>query len=382
MTKRKNKKANKPYKSKNEVKTLKPETFFRKIGIGPIKRERVINEFEKAGLKGFISYHQCNSDLKLAKIWWGGDFDMICLIANELSRLHVPSNSRILDVGGGTGHIAFWLSHIWPDCQITVADKYSNVGIQWAQEIGTDKVTFIDDQLPEMKNIGSDQYDVVLLSRVLANTNEFILPSSFKLDWDDFSLSQDGKNLICSLEKIAAVLNRVMKSNGKLIVIDSWSDDRILLVGKIFENKDLYINLDLFDFHRVNIKYSSIVFSKSSIEGPLRDIPMALATMITLGYDGAIFKEIAAQSLKKLFDENQPLMEFEYYASENNASCRHEIFEKYGLGIIYRTTSEGARMSSIFSAIDIPTHIESYRKMEEEIKGNGKDKIVQSVTVR
>lgn len=380
MSKNKNKKATKPYKTKNKSKTLNPDAFFQKIGIRPITSERRMYEFEKAGVKEIASYHQCNSDLKVAKIWWGCDFDKTCIVANELSKLNVPGNIRVLDIGGGPGHIAFWLRHIWPDCEITVVDKYSKVGIRWAQEIGTDKVTFINDQLPEIKNIDSNQYDVVLLSRVLANTNEFIFPSSLKFDWDEFSVSQDGKNLLCGLEKIAAGLNRVMKQDGKLIVVDSWSGDRILLVGKSFENKGLYINLDSFDYHRISINYSSIMFSKSSSEGPLQDIPMALATMFTIGQGGATFEGIAAQSLKKLFDGNQPLMEFEFVVSEHNVFGRDEIFEKYGLGMIYRTNSKGGRNASIFSAINIPAHIESYR--EEEIKSNGKNKIVQSVTVR
>lgn len=381
MTKRKNKKVSKLY-IKKEFKTLKPDQFFRKIGIRPIKSERRLYEFEKAGLKEIGSYHRCNSDLKLAKIWWGTEFYRLCLIANELKMLNVPNNLRILDIGGGPGHIAFWLNHIWPDCQITVVDKYSNVGIQWAQEIKTDKVSFINGQLPEIKSIESGEYDIVLLSRVLNNTNEFILPTSFKIDWDDFSLGKDGKDLMCGLEKIALSLSRVMKSDGKLIVIDSWSGDRILLVGKSFENMGLYINLDLFDCHRVSKSYSSIVFSKSINKAHLWDIPMALATMITLGDRGATFDEIAALSLKKLFDENEPLMEFEYYVNEHDASMRTDIYEKYGLGMIYRTTSDGARKAYIFSAVDIPVHIEGYRKMEEEIKSNGKDKIIQSVTVR
>ena len=382
MSKRKNKKANKPFKAKSETKILKPDTFFRKIGIRPINPDRVNHEFKQAGVMGPQSFHFCNSDLCLAKLWWGRELDRICLIANELSRLHVPSNSRILDVGGGPGHMAFWLNHIWPDCQITVVDKYSRVGIQWAQEIGTDKVTFIDDQLPEMKSVESDQYDMVLLSRVLANTNEFVLPSSFKGDWNDFSLSQEGTNLIHGLENIAAGLNRVMKSNGRLIVVDSWSGDRVLMVGKSFENRGLYINQDLFDYHRVSIAHSCIVFSKTRSEGPLRDIPMALATMITLGQGGKAFEEISAQAVNKLFGGGQPLMEFEFHENEHNTSMRSEIFEKYGLGMIHQATSEGARRTFIFSAIDIPMHIEGYRKMEEELRSNGTGKIIQSVTVR
>lgn len=382
MSKRKNKKANKPFKAKSETKILKPDTFFRKIGIRPIKPERVNDEFKQAGVMGTQSFPFYNSDLKLAKLWWGKDFDRICLIANELSRLHVPSNSRILDVGGGPGHMAFWLNHIWPDCQITVVDKYSRVGIQWAQEIGTDKVTFIDDQLPEMKSVESDQYDMVLLSRVLANTNEFVLPSSFKGDWNDFSLSQEGKNLICGLENIAAGLNRVMKSDGRLIVVDSWSGERVLMVGNSFKNKGLYINMDLFDYHRVNMAYSCIAFSKTSSEGPISDIPMALATMITLGQGGSRMEEMAALSLKKLFDGSQPLMEFEFHENERNESIRSEIFEKYGLGMIHQTTPEGARRTFIFSAIDIPTRIKGFREMEAELRSNGTGKIIQSVTVR
>jgi len=381
MSKRK-KRANKPHKTKNEIKLSNPAAFFRKIGIKPIKRERMENEFAKVGLKGIISYHQCSSDLKLAKIWLGGDFDKICRIANELSNLNAPSNVRVLDIGGGPGHIAFWLNHIWPDCEIAVVDLYSKVGIQWAKEIGTDKITFIDDQLPEIKSIGCNQYDVVLLSRVMNNTKEFRLPNSFKVDWDVFSLSEEGKRLIHAIEKVADELNRVLNSTGRVIVLDSWSGDRILLVGRSFENRGLYINLDLFDYHRVGRQCSSIVFSKSRNVGPLSDIPMSLATMIMQGKRGLYFTEMAAQSLKKLFDKNQTLMEFEYYVSAHNASVRTEISAKHGLGMIYRTTSEGFREAFIISAVNIPDYIERYKKMEEELKAKGEDKIIQTVTVR
>jgi protein-L-isoaspartate O-methyltransferase len=183
---------NNHYKEKKEtvLNPGYPKTFFRSIGIKPYVKEneeRDLQHFEKAIRNRFgketLSLfkdalnapdsrpmrHLCHTRLEFVKIWYGVDFPRICLVANLLQEIDIPDNRNVLDLGGGPGHLAFFMSKLWPDSKITVLDKYSHLGKEWANEIKENRVHFKDGQLSDLKTIDGCKFDLIIMSRVIGN---------------------------------------------------------------------------------------------------------------------------------------------------------------------------------------------------------------------
>jgi len=399
MSKRsKNKKDSCNNKSKSSKEIILPRGFLKKMGITPfadeehnlnkqfiakeIRKHFGQQEFEKfCGMKDVNNiYDYMCSKIFLTKLSYRCEYYRFCRIANALRDIPMAPDLKILDVGGGTGLLAFYMTQIWENSEIIVADKYSNVGSQWAKEIGADRVSFIDSILPDLPNIPDQHYDVVVLSRVLNVLDELNLPSFINTSWDNYSKSKEGIRRTEDLKKIGTSLKRVMKEDGSLIVVESWSGDRVLMVGKAFEQIGLSIDLDGFSPDHVSKEYSIITFSNTVNTKLIRDIPLALSTKVDEKYNDFTVHQMAAESLKNLFESEPPIMEFEFI--ENNMVMRCELFEKNGLTLSSVRTSEGQKLATLSSAVDIPKIIEMYKKSEREMASNCKYKITQSVTVR
>ncbi len=399
MSKRnKNKKDLRDENSKSSKEIILPRGFLKKMGIVPFADEEhnlnkqfiakeIRKHFGQPEFEKFCSMKDVNdiydylcSQIFLTKLSYRCEYYRICRIADALRDLPMSPDLKILDVGGGTGLLAFYMAQIWGNSEITIADKYSNVGSQWAKEIGADRVSFIDSILPDLPNISDQHYDVVVLSRVLNVLDKLNLPSFISTSWDNYSKSKEGIQRNEELKKIAASLKRVMKQDGSLIIVESWSGDRVLMVGKAFEQSGLFINLDGFSSDHVSNEYSIITFSNAFNTKLLRDIPLALSTKVDEKYNDNTVHQMAAESLRNLFESKPPIMEFEFI--ENSKVMRCELFEKNGLALFSVRTSKGQKMATLSSAVDIPKIIEMYKKSEKEMVSNSKYKITQSVTVR
>jgi SAM-dependent methyltransferase len=381
----KKKKHNKKRCSKNggrESKIKNPKTFFKSIGIKPpvgkhqsknlgyMQKEIYKNlgpEVATAFVEKYNSEHDANdalyfthSYLKISQLWYGEDFNRICRIANELMQVRVEPESRILDIGGGPGHLAFWMAHIWPSCEITVADKSSKTGLEWAKEIEEHRVFFVDATLPDLGCLKDKQYDMILLSRVLGFWEELNLPSFMNtLTSESYFSSDEAKDLLCKLRKIAKSIRRHLTEDGMLVVIDSWSDFRVLVVGRAFEQEGLSMNLDLFPAEGVTIEHSRIVFSKSIDSKPCQDLPLALSTLWNFGNadKGGAFASNTAESLRNVFRDAPIVFESEYTDKSTGIKFQHEIVEIQGLSLLYTTSTDGKRLAVLGSAISIPHRI-------------------------
>jgi len=109
--------------------------------------------------------------------------------------------------------------------------------MEWAKEIGVNSVNFIDSYLPELKDIADHQYDIVLMSRVIGNNISLSSIDSYCMD--TFLISQKGIDIMRYLENIADGIVRVLAPNGRVIIVDSWSSDRIFLVSKAFKKRGI-----------------------------------------------------------------------------------------------------------------------------------------------
>lgn len=390
MAKKKKKKKKLSNKKKNILNFRNPRIFFKSIGIKPLVKpneERKSYHIEgeirnRLGSKTAESFRAafdedssetafefCHKSLDLVKIWYGAEFNRIYEIANELDRLPVQSVSNILDLGGSTGQIAFYMAKLWPGCNITIADRYSDIGIQWANEIGEDRVRFVDDLLPDLKSLENQKYDLILMSRVLGYMEELNLPSfASTFDTESYFEGLEGKRLIDELEKIAGTIKRHLTDNGLLVVIDSWSDFRVLIVGRAFEQRGLHINLEYFSPENVAMEYSTIVFSKSKPASHIQDLPYGLATIRSFKSEehGSVFFGITAELLRKFFNEATVVKTAEFIDEENGITNQGEILEKEGLSLMYCVKKGGNRLAILGSSLSIPHRIKDLQNLQNK----------------
>lgn len=394
MTKKRNKRRNKSSTAYERRNTRpNPRSFFQRIGIkdliGKNGKRTFIHLYEaiqrQAGKETADAFKLCRYDpdeqfmfchrsLNLVKLWYGNDFSVTTTVAEELQRLSVPTQSKVLDIGGGPGHLAFWMAHVWDVSGITVADRFSHLGQAWAENIKEGRVTFIDAALPELKGIADDSYGVALVSRVLGFMDSLNLPSSTQdFSTEGYLKGDAAKRMDAELVTLAKGIKRVLAPGGLLIVVDSWSDIRVQLVGRAFEKEGLTINLTLFSPERVSTTPSPIVFTESATSPSIQDLPLGLATMIAINKGGPLLlRETAAESMRKLFDDVAPVMQCEYCVRDyTNIKVKDEIFEKEGLSLFYRSASDGSRLAFINSSLVIPEQIKHLHK----VKKNGGPKM-------
>ena len=308
---------------KNISPRLNPRDFFKTIGIKPLgDGEMDCLDFQNAILKRndpelINAFHSnkgsCDffhDSLDLVKQFHGLEHNRLYRVAEELARVPVPPTSRILDIGGGPGHLAFWMAKIW-DCPVTVADKYSHLGEQWAKEIGEHRVTFVEALLPDLNPLESEQYDIVLLSRVLS----FILDKSLHYNINNFSTidyleSAQAKKAIESIEKLLEGIIRVLSPEGKVVIIESWSDARVLIIARAFR-RGLFPDVRFFPPERVSIDFSTIAFSRIAPPTYIKDLALALAATPEFGTATTLGGR-AAEAIRQIFADPSPTMLLEY----------------------------------------------------------------------
>ena len=69
----------------------------------------------------------------------------------------------------------------------------------------------------------------------------------------------------------------------------------------------------------------------------------------------------------------------EHFSNEHSVYAIDEVIEKDGLALYYRTTTAGARLAMITTAIDIDRHIEDFWCHIKELIATNKIKIVQQI---
>ena len=336
-----------------------------------------IEKSNKEPTKAFEFYHQ---SLQFTKIWYGNDFNRVCIIASDLANLSIPTKSNILDIGGGPGHLAFWMANIWDAYSVTVADIHTDIGVEWAAQINEDRVCFINSLLPELREIGESKYDVIALSRVLSFIKELNLPEGIMgLDIKDFVESEEGLRLFSELEKIGKRLHELINSKGQLVIVDSWSADRVWLVCKAFEKVGLFIDIKRFIPEKVGREPSVIVFSKSIDRIPIKDLPYGLSTVVEFPSGPPVYLGTTAESIRNLFINGDVIAHFEYESNDNKINKYNEIIEKEGLILVYRADNGGVKNAWVYPAIFINDILKNFKIIENDLIKKDSGKIINKV---
>ena len=283
-------------------------------------------------------------------------------------------------MGGGTGLMAFWMANIWDPAYIIVADVYSKIGTDWAKQIGDNRVTFIESTLPALNELQDKKFDIIVMSRVLSSIDYLGLPDGIPAKTtEDYLDSKEATKLLDNLYDISCRIKEFMKPNGRIILVESWSDARILLIGRAFERAGLYINLKLFDHERVAREYSCIVFSATKESTKIDDIPKALSTGFHFPNESPEYRGFAAETIYKLFRDGNTKMILEYESINGVLKMYTEIIEKEGLILLYRASNEGSRKAWLVPGIFIFNLISDLLKLEKDLVENNDGKIINKV---
>jgi hypothetical protein len=190
----------------------------------------------------------------------------------------------------------------------------------------------------------------------------------------DYLDSPQAKELIDRIEAVLEGAFRVLAPQGKVVIIESWSDARVFLIAKAFERKGLFVDLDSFSPERLSHNLSVIVLSRSLRPSHIKDPLLALAAVVTFG-DVPRIGGWAAEQIRSFFNAS-PTMVLEYASGDERGTMLYEILEQEGLALWYMTSTTGYRSTIIYPAIEIPRLIEDLRQLGQEVK----DKNVAKVT--
>lgn len=384
-------------KNKNQEKLL-PRGFFHTIGITPFidpndkllyrKVRKIIgstaaddfynkvvnNKDYRSGL------HIAFSDLGLSKLWYGNAIIETSRIAAEFETLSVPSGANILDIGGGPGALAFWMTKIWQDSKVTVADKYSKVGKEWAAEIGNNRVTFIDSLLPDLKGIPDNTYDVVILSRVLPYLDWLNLPKHIlAYSMDDFFNTPEGGELQKKFGELVAKIKRVMLPDGHIVIVNEWNDLNILLNCKLFEQSGFYVNPDFFLPDKVSKNYSIIAFSQSVKGAAEHDFSLGMSASVSFPHIAIPFMGSLAEALRKMFDDGAIIASREVEQNESHLKIKQELVVKNGLALLYITDTYGNRRALMFPSVKISELLKELDNNIEKIESDNSATIINKL---
>jgi SAM-dependent methyltransferase len=291
--------------------------------------------------------------------------------------LSVPLKSEILDIGGGPGHLAFWMAHTFSAYSVTVADTFQESGTLWAKSINEKRVKFVNSHLPELKELDDQKFDAIVLSRILSFIPDLNLPGAMTGQEPElYFKSDEAKMLTTKLEEIGSRLKELLKPNGQVIILESWSDFRVLLIGKAFENIGLHIDFRRFTPDRIGLEYSIIVFSESVEYIPLNDPVYSLSTTVYFHDKYPDYRGTAADSIRILFKDGELKDVLTFKHEEKPIIYRNEIIEKEGLILVYRSSSEGGIIANIYPGVYIFDFKETFDDWRNEIP---KDLIINDI---
>jgi hypothetical protein len=122
-----------------------------------------------------------------------------------------------------------------------------------------------------------------------------------------------------------------------------------------------FIDSEFFKYERLLRELSAIAFS-DSIKMPDHslDLSMGMSASLSFPQIPIPFMETLAESVRKLFGDIKPIMEFEYAPNNDKIKWKHEVLEKHGLALIYITNGYCARRALLFPTVAIPKLLKSY----------------------
>jgi hypothetical protein len=195
----------------------------------------------------------------------------------------------------------------------------------------------------------------------------------------EFEESEEGLRLFSELEKIGKRLHELINLKGQLIVVDSWSADRVWLVCKAFEKVGLFIDIKRFYPEKVRIEPSIIVFSKSTDKIPINDLPYGLSTVVGFPSGPPLYLGTTAESFRNLFIDGNQLVHFEFESNDNKIHGVYEVIEREGLILAYRANDDGIKNAWIYPAIFINDILQTFHEIEDDLLKKGSGRIINKV---
>ena len=144
----------------------------------------------------------------IVRLLMGSDFHRIVEVAWLLAQLPEPSGSRILDIGGGPGHLALWMTRCWRSATVTVMDRIASaVAQEWTGALPSSGIRFVDGDLPgNLTAVAGQQFDRVVLAYVVAQDEK----------------ENRRANLRPIFQRAMRALGPLVAKGGDLVVIDHF----------------------------------------------------------------------------------------------------------------------------------------------------------------
>lgn len=354
-------------KFKKKVGPAVADEFYRKV---------VINKDAIAGL------HISSSHLGLTKLWYGNNLIETSQVAEELATLAMPANANILDIGGGTGVLAFWMTHIWKDSQVTVADQYAKVGNEWAKEIENTRVTFVNSLLPDLKGVPDQAYNVLILSRVLSYLGWLKFPRHILFESvEDYLNCPDGQELQRLFSEFVMNIKRVMTPDGHIVIVSEWTELFVHLIGRMFEKNGFYIAPEFLVPQRISNHFSIVAFSKSVKWAALHDLTAGMSALMNFPRVPMPFYGSLGEAIRKTFNGGVMLGVMEFAKDERRIKVKQELIAKSGLVLLYSADSQCNRRSLVFPSVKIPEVLKHFHEAINDFEADDSVKIIDKLLV-
>lgn len=202
-----------------------PEEFLGHLGVVPVLDTQIPERLIRLGGAPLLNAYddalsEAESDpaalvrffhgtSELLRLGMGLDFARLCRAARGIEALQTSLPDRVLDLGGGSGVLAHWVAHLWPEARAVVADPAPPPEAPFGRDKGgADRVEYLETSWPGLAGIEADGFDLILLS----STIDFLLEGA---EWSG-----------PELRKIWIGLEGRLSEGGSILLLDEFERER------------------------------------------------------------------------------------------------------------------------------------------------------------
>lgn len=339
-----------------------PGQFFEGLGLTEMTSEEADRAAQESGGDTFTER------LETARQWgrdggeWGPFYELLhqdarvfaAMVAHNLPRLMCAAKliagvtpvpgMRVLDLGGGPGHLAFWTAEVWPQAQVTVVDPHgAALGEQLARQQRTDRVTFTPGSIDTLTPDQHGPFDFAIVSSMLAlhgAAPAFADEAAFPADQtDDAPLTVWQRQGVAALQRFLTRITPVMDPESSLLLIEPWTPSSARLLAHALETTEWGFEVAHCAPSRGEQDQWVSLFMLTRGYREKREYARAAANAVALPDKLQILSSTAAESFRRAFQgETQGRLAVKY---GDGHTLQVEVFEAEGLGGVYEQATNG-----------------------------------------
>lgn len=338
-----------------------PVKFFKRLGLVEMPPEAIRRALQKVGGQQYsINLEKARNEGKERSDWKPFyellHYDLATFIANVshdiprmvrtaelIAELDPVPNMRVLDIGGGPGHLAFWTAVTWANARVTVLDSYGGkIGEVWKQKLRTDRVNFKEGNWEDLNPEQYGPYDFAVISSVLYSNSAMsalTAEANFQIDQPEASVltivQQQGIN---ALRAFFECVTPVMDPVSSLLLIEPWTPTSARLLALSLEGTEW--GFDIAYSHPSRVKDHSVsLFVLSRGSENKSEYFQAAACALTLPHEMQELWSAGADAFRRAFKaEVKGRLSMRY---DDGHIMHVEVFEGESLGGVYEQATNG-----------------------------------------